>query len=119
MTGSFHLTQPTVTYRIYCTARCSGETSYRAFVMRRHAKAVRVSKLDLGPEPVSITTPTGGDEQFTQIYSGRVLHLFKALARAEGVLELRITGLSGTLCIWCDLRGPHWVGLVKEDRADE
>ncbi len=87
----FHLTHPTVTYRIDCTASCSGETSYQALVLQHHAKAVRAPKLDLGPEPVSITSPTGGDEQFTQIYSGNSLHRFRAIAHADGVLELQIT----------------------------
>jgi hypothetical protein len=65
VTGSFYFAHPTVTYRIHCTASCSGETSYQAFVLRHHARTVRASKLDLGPEPVSIAAPTGGDEQFT------------------------------------------------------
>jgi hypothetical protein len=97
----FHRTHLTVTYRIDCTASCSGETSYKALVLRHHAKAVRVPKLDLGPEPVSITSPTGGDEQFTQIYSGNSLHLFGAIAHADGILELQITvkvtGTSGSI----------------------
>ncbi len=98
----FHLTRPTVvTYRIDCTASCSGETSYQALVLRHYAKAVRAPKLDLGPEPVSVTSPTGGDEQFTQIYSGNSLHLLRAIAHADGILELQITvkvtGSSGNI----------------------
>ncbi len=91
VTGSFHLAHPAVTYRIHCTAGCSGETSYQAFVLRRHARVIRASKLDLGSEPVSITAPAGGAEQFTQIYSGNMLPMFRAIARADGILEFRIT----------------------------
>jgi hypothetical protein len=99
VTGSFHLAHPAVTYRISCTASCSGETYYQALVVRRHRKAVLAPKLDLGREPVSVTTAAGGDEQFTYVYSGSLLRMLRTIARTGGVLELRIavkvTGASG------------------------
>ena len=91
MTSSFHLAHPTVTYRIHCTASCSGGTSYQVFVLRHHAKAVRASKLDLGRESVSIIPATGGDEQFTHNYSGNSLQTLRTIVRTGGILEFRIT----------------------------
>ncbi len=100
-TSSFHLAHPTVTYRINCTASCSGETYYQALVVRRHRKAVLAPKLDLGREPVSVTTAAGGDEQFTYVYSGSLLRMLRTIARTGDILELRITvkvaGASGNV----------------------
>jgi hypothetical protein len=100
VTSSFHLVHPTVTYRIQCTASCSGETYYQVLIVRGHRKPVRASKLDLGPEPVSIAT-AGGDEQFTYVYSGNSLRMLRTIARTDGILELRITvkvtGASGNV----------------------
>jgi hypothetical protein len=80
-----------IAYAIICTASCSGDTSYEAFVVRRHAKPVRVPKLDLGPKAVSIADASGGDERFIHRYSTHALHLLKGLLANGGVLELQIT----------------------------
>ena len=88
--GGFRLAHPVVSYNVHCTASCSGETSYKAFVMRRHAKPAHVSELDLTPRPVSITGGLGGDQRFTHRYSGHALHLLKRLLAKGGVVELRL-----------------------------
>lgn len=89
--GSFHLAHPTIAYSIHCTTSCSGATSSEAFVLRRHAKAIHVPQLDVGPRPVSITTASGSDERFIHHYSGRSLRLLKSLLAKGDVVELQIT----------------------------
>lgn len=89
--GGFRLAHPVVQYTIHCTARCSGETSYEVTVARRHGKAVRVPKLALNPEPVSITATAGGDTQITHDYRGSALRTLKSDLRAGDVLEFQIS----------------------------
>jgi hypothetical protein len=86
-----HRARPTVTYRVHCTARCSGETYYQVLVVRRHGKAVRAPKLDRGPKAVSIAPAAGGYEQFTYIYRGSSVRMLRAIVRSGGKLELRVT----------------------------
>ncbi len=88
--SSFHFAHPTVTYHIHCTSSCSGDTYYRVLVVRRHAKAVSMSKLNLSPVRVSITTESGGDEQITHNYSSGARRMLKSVFRAGGVVELQI-----------------------------
>src|ERR1700686_284554 len=80
--GSFSIAHPTVGYRIHCTAICSGNTYYHVLVSRRHARAGHLAKLDVGPRPVSITTTSGGYEQFAHSYRGSTLRMLKGLLHA-------------------------------------
>jgi hypothetical protein len=89
--ASFHLAHPIVLYRIRCTASCSGETYYKAFVVRRHARTGRAPKLGLGPEPVSIVLAAGGGQQVTHRYTGGALRTLASILRAGGVVELKIS----------------------------
>lgn len=90
--AAFHLAHPTVTYRIHCTASCSGSTSYEVLVLRRHAKkAARVAKLDLRPEAISIAAEAGGEEKITHRYNGSSLRVLQSLVRARGNIELQIS----------------------------
>jgi hypothetical protein len=86
----FHLAHSAVTYAIHCTTSCSGNTSYEAFTVRRHAKPVHVRKLDLGPTAVSIADASGGEERFTHRYRGHALHLLESLLAKNGVVELSL-----------------------------
>ena len=89
--GVISLAHSAIAYAIHCTASCSGETSYEIFAVRRHAKPVRVPKLDFDPRTVSIAAASGGVESFAPHYSTRALHLLKSLLAAGGVVELRVT----------------------------
>jgi hypothetical protein len=87
----FRITHPAVRYAIDCTASCSGDTSYEAFVTPRRAKTVHVSKLDLTPKQISLATATGGDVQVVHAYSGAALRLLKGIIRAGGEVKLHIS----------------------------
>ena len=95
---SFNVAHPTVTYRVHCTASCTGDTYYRV-VVRRHGKTIRDTTLDYDSADVFVTAASGGDEQFTRPYRGRQLHKLRALLHAGGVVEIEIyanvTGASG------------------------
>ena len=70
-------------------------------MVRRRARALHVAKLDLSPDPVSITSEAGGDQQITHNYTGRSLRKLENIIRAGDIVELRITvkvtGASGTV----------------------
>jgi hypothetical protein len=98
--GGFRLAHPSIAYGIHCSASCSGETSYEVLVLRRHAKAVRVPGLDVGPRPVSITAASGGDERFTHRYSGHALQVLKSVMQRGAVelqMSVRVRDISGNV----------------------
>jgi hypothetical protein len=96
---SVHLSGATLFYGVRCSARCSGATSYEVYVVRRHNRAVHVSRLDLNSYPVSIVDEPGGEQQITHEYAGRLLRMLERIIHAGDVVELRIsvkvTGASG------------------------
>lgn len=98
--SSFRLSRPTVLYRVRCTARCSGTTSYEVLVARHRKKAVRVATLGLDSDAVSITSEGGGEQQISRDYAGRSLRMLEGLIHAGDTVELRIivsvTGVSGS-----------------------
>jgi hypothetical protein len=89
--GSFHLSRPALFYRVGCSARCSGDTSYEVYVVRRHNRAVHVSRLDLNSYPVSIVSEAGGEQQITHEYADRSLRMLERIIHAGDVVELRIS----------------------------
>ncbi len=89
--GNFHLSRPTLFYRVRCSARCSGDTSYEVYVVRRHNRAVHVSRLDLNSYPVSIVSEAGGEQQITDDYAGRSLRMLERIIHAGDAVELRIS----------------------------
>jgi hypothetical protein len=95
----FRLSHPAVRYRIGCTARCSGDTSYEVLVARGHHRAVHVAELDLKLESVSIMSEAGGEQQIAHDYTGRALRMLEGFIHAGDAVELRIslnvTGSSG------------------------
>jgi hypothetical protein len=97
--GSFHLAHGTVTYGIHCTESCHGDTDYDVLAVRHHGRAVRVPKLALDAEPVSIAAAMGGSEAFAHKYRGSSLRMLKSLLGAGDAVELQIsvkvTGAAG------------------------
>jgi hypothetical protein len=97
--GSVHLSGATLFYGVRCSSRCSGDTSYEVYVVRRHSRAVHESRLDLNSYPVSIVSEAGGEQQITHEYAGRSLRMLERIIHAGDVVELRIsvkvTGASG------------------------
>jgi hypothetical protein len=89
--GNFQLTRPTVTYRIHCTASCSGKTYFQAWLVRRHRRTVRAPELDFGPASVSVAAASGGSEQFTHRYNGGILRRLKSILHEGDIVELRLS----------------------------
>ncbi len=88
--ASFRLKHPTVTYRVTCSASCSGTTELQAWHVHRHRKPVRASALDVGSTSLSITAASGGGEQFTHRYRGAALRMLKHIVNEGGEVELRL-----------------------------
>ena len=88
--NKIRLSHGTVSYSVYCTTSCTGETSCRAFAARRHRRAVHVPSLDLEMS-VSIGNPDGGTQQLAHRYNRRSLRTLKALLREHDTVTLDIT----------------------------
>jgi hypothetical protein len=80
---------PTVTYSVRCTATCTGDTYYQAFILSHHAGALRVPMLDFSPTPVSIVST--GTESFAHGYTGSALHTLDRVIHAHEAVEIEIS----------------------------
>jgi hypothetical protein len=76
-------------FGVRCSEGCTGDTYYRAFILRAHHGPLRAPQLDLPPQPVSIPE-WGGEQHVTRHYEGRTLRQLKSILRGGGEIELRM-----------------------------
>jgi hypothetical protein len=81
----------TLSYLVSCTARCGGQTSLRAWLLRPHKRAKSLAMLNSGSRTVSITASGGGYQPIAVQYRSRTLRALKRLLRRHGEAKLLLS----------------------------
>lgn len=80
--------RPGVAYAIVCTASCTGTTSMRATLVRRHGRRSHLALLDMRSRKISIAATSGGTTAISDRFGAKTLRRVRALVKGGAQIEL-------------------------------